>query len=281
MKIQIFQISTIVRAFSGCTVQPTWLKYCTAAELVLQVQQSNAKRKFSMVKVSFPLVWLATCLLYSEGLQPNVPSKDQSFNLFSRGRKVNRNPFLNEVSRLRLSEKSSESDSQKSRSLVVAIDDLGQSLKPVAQQAAAKSAGSTSTSQKILFSLQSYSCYTLFILYRAYRGTFILSPAIFRRVYAKIKEAMESDIVIDDQTTDTTSIEPGVSWRTKLTVSVLASIVTFSYLLGWFLRVVTSFLKTIAKTTSAFKSFEAAADELVEHESRVGKFDDNINGVNE
>ena len=36
-----------LRALSGCTVQPTWLKYCTAADLILQVQQSNAKKESS------------------------------------------------------------------------------------------------------------------------------------------------------------------------------------------------------------------------------------------
>ncbi len=59
------------------------------------------------------------------------------------------------------------------------------------------------------------------------------------------------------------------SWKTKATVSVLATVVTFSYFVGGTARIISKFLGTIGKTSSLPESFGAAATEAVDHENRI------------
>jgi hypothetical protein len=60
-------------------------------------------------------------------------------------------------------------------------------------------------------------------------------------------------------------------WRTTLTVSILAGIVTISYVLGGALRVATKFLRNLTKTSSVSGSFEAAVDEFENRMGRISK----------
>jgi hypothetical protein len=225
-----------------------------------------------MISSKLLLLCLAVPLWHSECLQSLRLRPAQSHSHVSPmipRKTVVAPPF----SRLRLTGEGSEEEIKETKSLAVAVNDLAQSLKPEAQKAKAKSAEATQKSKKIMYSLKSYCCYMLFILYRAYRGAFVLSPAVFRRVYAKLEDAIDSDLVNDNEIeTYSSDTSPKVSWRTRVTVSVLAGIVTFSYFLGGALRVVGKFFRTMANTTSAFKSFEAAADELVDSEGRVGGY---------
>lgn len=219
-------------------------------------------------------LWHSACL---QSLQLR-PSQSQRYGIAETLtlKTVVRAPLV----RLGLTGEGTEDGSKETKSLAVAVDDLAQSLKPEAQKAAVKSAEATKMRRKIAFSLKSYSCYLLFILYRGYRGIFVLSPAVFRRVYAKLKDAIDSDLDDGDGIeASPADSPPKVSWRTRLTVSVLAGIVTFSYFLGGALRVIGKFFRTIANTTSASQSFEAAVDELVDHEGRVGGYGKgNVNG---
>jgi hypothetical protein len=80
---------------------------------------------------------------------------------------------------------------------------------------------------------------------------------------------MDAELSLEDDTT-ATSDRP-VSWRTKITVSLIATIVTISYVLGGALRMANQFFRTITKTSSVPKSFEAAADELAKHEDRINR----------
>lgn len=160
---------------------------------------------------------------------------------------------------------SREPRDDETKSLAIAIDDLGRSFKSVAQGAAEKSESSTSTSAKALFSIKACVFFLLFISYRAFRGVFVLSPAIFKRVYEKLSEL---DLGLDTKVEDSTDgVNP--NWRTKITVSVLSSVVVFSYFLTAILKVAKKFFQTIAKTTSAIKSFDAAAQELLDHEDTI------------
>lgn len=68
------------------------------------------------------------------------------------------------------------------------------------------------------------------------------------------------------------------SWRTKITVSVLAGVVTVSYILGGTLQMATRFVKTLTKSSSVPKSFEAAADGMVDYEFKIGRIGNQING---
>jgi hypothetical protein len=166
------------------------------------------------------------------------------------------------------------------KSIVTFLDDLGQSFKPRAQQAEARCDQAETRSKKIMYTLQSCCYYLLFILYRGYRGFFVLLPAVFRRVYAKLEKTMNSDLSLEDDTNTTATSDRPVSWRTKITVSLIATVVTISYVLGGALRVANLFFRTITKTNSVPKSFEAAANEFAEHEDRISRIIDKDGDVN-
>ena len=143
--------------------------------------------------------------------------------------------------------------------------------------------GSSSSSiilRRLWFTIQSSFFYLLFILYRGYRGFFVLLPAVFQRVYAKLEIAMmdsELSLLSEDEEKDetalstTTTTTSTTKWRTKATVSLMATIVTVSYVLGGILRMATSFVKTITKTSSVPKSLEAAAEEMSNQEGRLSQ----------
>ncbi|KAG7359681.1 hypothetical protein IV203_034779 [Nitzschia inconspicua] len=169
------------------------------------------------------------------------------------------------------------------------IDDVGQSFKPLAEKATAKGYQAETQTKKVLYAVKACAYYMLFILYRAYRGLFVLVPAVFRQVYRKMELAMNSDLALEDDVDDddydavadtSSSTTPEkVSWRTKVTVSILASVVTMSYVFGAAVKMITKFVRTATKSRSIPKSFEAAADELVIYEDRVSRIG-KINGDN-
>jgi hypothetical protein len=194
------------------------------------------------------------------------------------------------------SSSSSSSTSKKEREGILdLINDIGQNFKPLAEKATARGYQANTQTKKILYAVQACTCYMLFILYRAYRGLFVLVPAVFRQVYRKMELAMNSDLTLQDDddddnkeeenvfvvgdvvTTEITTTHEKVSWRTKLTVSVLASVVTMSYVLGAAVKMMTKFVRTVSKSRSIPKSFEAAADELLTYEDRVSRIG-KING---
>jgi len=171
-------------------------------------------------------------------------------------------------------------DSEKSLSTM--LNELGNNFKAMAQKSTAKGYQCEDRYKKILYAVKSCVYYTLFILYRSYRGFFVLLPATFRQVYQKMEAAMNTgnlsleEISFPENGNDSVS-SSSTTWKTKLTVSLLASVVTISYVFGGILKMASKFIRTIAKTSNVSKSFEAAADEVVNFEgriSRVGK----ING---
>lgn len=155
------------------------------------------------------------------------------------------------------SSKEEDQDPKPSKSLISAIDDFGDALKPEAQKAAQKSVDATEKSKKVLFFILSYAYYMLFIVYRAYRGVFFLSPAIYRRVYAKLEEAVISDIpeTNDGESDDLSTL----GWRTHLTTTAIASVVVVSYLLDGVVRSISKLLKT--------QSFKAMIEEISKPEA--------------
>jgi hypothetical protein len=167
--------------------------------------------------------------------------------------------------------------------LLELLNDMGQSFKPKAETAVAKGYQSDGQGLKVFYATKACVYYMLFIFYRAYRGLFILMPAVFRKVYQKMELAMNAnDLTLIDsvETADAPSTTPErVTWRTKLTVGILASVVTTSYVLGAAFRMAKQFAKTITHSRSVPKSFEAAADELVTYEDKVSKIG-KINGEN-
>jgi hypothetical protein len=166
-----------------------------------------------------------------------------------------------------------------SESLLTVLNDYGQSLKPKAQKSSANAYQSDSKSKKVLYTLQSCVYYLAFIIFRGYRGFFVLLPAVFRQVYTRLEYAIDYKLDEDDLVVATSSSKN--NWRTKITVSLLATIVTFSYVVGGMLRVFGKFLRTMTQTKSVKGSFEAAADQVEQNETRIRRRIVNTNGEDE
>lgn len=149
-------------------------------------------------------------------------------------------------------------------SLFKLIDDAGQGLKPAAAQANAKASLAPTTRQRYLYMIKSCLLYAAFILYRAYRGFFVILPAVFRETFRKLRA------VVDDAPFDEVE-EPNdapMKWRTRATVSVLAAIVTASYVIGGAIRVATTLIRNVNKDEIS-KSFAAAASEQERNEDTI------------
>jgi len=113
-----------------------------------------------------------------------------------------------------------------------------------------------------------------YIIYRGYRGFFVILPAVFKEVYRQLDE---SSLVIDVYGDDNDEVqeksaqqeqEP-IRWRTRLTISVLSAMLTFSYVVSGALRVLGSFIKSFTNTLSVESSLEAAADEVAINEDKL------------
>jgi hypothetical protein len=166
------------------------------------------------------------------------------------------------------------------KTLLQRIDDAGMALKPKALEARQKSNTlQLKASKKVLYTCQSCALLALFIVYRAYRGCFVLLPAVFRRVYDTLEKTVENPFSssTDDNTTNVGGIDVNpktgkTRLRTVVTVSVLAGIVTLSYTITGAIRVITCFLNTVSRTSSPSLSFLAAANEMESNEVKINDF---------
>jgi hypothetical protein len=133
-----------------------------------------------------------------------------------------------------------------------------------------------------LFAAKSCVLFALFIVYRAYRGCFVLLPAIFSQVYAQLSESMDSPfgLISDDSDNNMNNNNNGkdinpntgkVRLRTVVMVSAWALLVTLSYVVAGGMRVFMKFVSTVTKTSNVSSSFEAAADELISNEASIQK----------
>lgn len=162
-------------------------------------------------------------------------------------------------------------DSQPTKTLLQRIDDAGMSLKPRAIEAKEKLTTMRKPSKKLRYTLQSCLYFALFILYRAYRGFFVILPAVFKEVYSTMGKTVQSPFSDLEEPADL-DINPKTGrlrLRTAVTVSILAGIVTLSYTLSGAMRVLGSFIRTISKTSSPSMSFLAAANEMETNESKI------------
>jgi hypothetical protein len=157
------------------------------------------------------------------------------------------------------------------KTLLQRIDDAGMSLKPKAMEAKEKLTNLRKPSKKLRYTLQSCALFALFILYRAYRGFFVILPAVFREVYKTMEKTVESPFSDLEEPVDL-DVNPKTGklrLRTAVTVSILAGIVTLSYTITGAFRVLASFVRTISKTSSPSLSFLAAANEMETNESKI------------
>jgi hypothetical protein len=167
-----------------------------------------------------------------------------------------------------VSSEGTSSDGQKTRSINDLLNELGLSFKIRAEENISKSKEATTRGKRLIYSIVSVGYFIMFLFYRAYRGFFVLLPAVFRRVYSKLETTVETDLSLEDGQEVTSSVR-SPSWKTKVTVSVLAMVVTCSYVIGGVSRIVSKFVRTVGKTSSVSESFGAAAKEAVDHEDRI------------
>lgn len=140
----------------------------------------------------------------------------------------------------------------------------------------------TSNFKSILCRIQSNILWMLYILYRGYRGFFVLLPAVFREVYSQLNE---SNLVVDvygdeemeereyavnaNASPQKEQVQQPMKLRTRITISILSGILTMSYVISGALRVLGKFIKTFTTTTSFESSFEAAAEEVIDNENKL------------
>jgi len=190
-----------------------------------------------------------------------------------------------------------------STSFLSSIDNLGMKLKPWAVLAHEKSLEYSTNNKNnddnvngiekkspflirydkfksITYSLKSSLLWMTYIVYRGYRGFFVILPAVFKEVYRQLDE---SSLVIDVYGDDNEEKEYAVNsnaekqqeeqqpirWRTRLTISVLSAMLTLSYVVSGALRVLGSFIKSFTNTLSVGSSLEAAADEVAINEDKL------------
>lgn len=165
--------------------------------------------------------------------------------------------------------------SSSARSLLEKIDEAGLKLKSKAVEARDKAIeiGNKDKIFSFLYTAKACSLIGLFIIYRAYRGFFVVLPAVFGEVYKKLEAAVESpfDPNVDPSDQDVDPITGKLRSRSRFVVSLLASMVTASYVVSGAFRVFMKFVRSIIATSSVEKSFEAAADEVMVNEKQIMK----------
>ena len=168
----------------------------------------------------------------------------------------------------------SPSDNDSGGSIWIKLNEAGMTLKPKAIAAKEKTESATSTAdQKLRYALQSSILYTLFIVYRAFRGFCVILPAVFNEVRRKLQIAVEQPL-LDAGLAVKDDIDPKtgkVRLRTSMTVNFLASLVTIKYVVTGLFRVMGKFLRG---------SFPAAADEVTDLENEMVNMTKEPEGVN-
>lgn len=167
-----------------------------------------------------------------------------------------------------------------SKTLWEKLDSYGQSLKPRAMEKKGQLAiAETRSRRKLWLGFQACAYFSLFIAYRAYRGMFVLLPAVFREVYTKM-ETLDSPFVDEPGETDVNPETGKLRWRTRITVSILAAMVTLTYMVGGMANVLAKFVKSLTQTSSPTSSFEAAADETTKYENKIEKMTNSASKMN-
>lgn len=153
--------------------------------------------------------------------------------------------------------------------LLQSIDNIGLNLKPLALRAHERSLEYSTANtnavngmsqqqdqkqksqmKSILYSLQSCTLWMSYLFYRAYRGFFVILPAVFREVFRKLEESRvvvdafdddddkndEKEYAVRGQLEEEQVPEP-MKLRTRITITVLSSVLTLSYVVAGALRV--------------------------------------------
>lgn len=140
------------------------------------------------------------------------------------------------------------------------IHELGGRCKTAALDAKTKMAAASVPMKPAYFS-KCVAMYMLFIVYRSYRGFFIIIPAVFKEVQAKLTAGMveaenELNADVDPQTG---KLRP----RSRAVISVGASIVTLIYSIKTVASGVFFFFKSLGQAMAGTRK-EVPADDAAE-----------------
>uniref|UniRef100_A0A7S2L6W7 Uncharacterized protein n=1 Tax=Leptocylindrus danicus TaxID=163516 RepID=A0A7S2L6W7_9STRA len=169
---------------------------------------------------------------------------------------------------------------QSTTTILQKCDTAGLRLKPMAVAARDQASSlkfDTDPIQKIFYTTKACLIIALFIAYRAQRGIFVILPAVFRSVYDKLEQSKAVDyagVFEEDNaaeiTNDINPVTGKVRWRTRITVSALASMITLSYMISGAWHVLKKFALTLKeKTFNVEQSLEVAADEMMRNEKKI------------
>merc|ERR1719410_3397969 len=170
-------------------------------------------------------------------------------------------PFEPEIIQKNVSNNLTSSGS--SKSVLNYIDEAGQRLKPTALKArdAANTMGPSEYKKRFLQNSKACFLLSLFIIYRAYRGFFVLLPAVFREVRRKLKLTIDNpfdESINEDLDGDFDPKTGKLRFRASFTASFLAGILTMTYVASGALKVFLKFWKTIfTKNGGVTPAFEA------------------------
>lgn len=171
--------------------------------------------------------------------------------------------------------KNSESnDAIDERTVFQKVDAFGSNLKAraAATNMKAQSVVGNGT-EKILLTVKSCSLYSAFILYRAYRGFFVILPAVFQQVYRKMNDSLNDPFLDDSETAEVGVVRTKTKApvRTAIIVSFVSFMVTLSYAITGAYKVLAMFVSTMTRTSKVEPAFEAAADEILTNENKILK----------
>jgi hypothetical protein len=157
-----------------------------------------------------------------------------------------------------VSKQTSEKIATNGTSVFQWLDEAAQQLKPAAAAASAQATAYASRRQvgrqyRSLF--QSCLYYSLFLCYRAYRGFFVILPAVFTETFRKLRTAVDDRPFDPDE-----AVVPSapMKLRTRITISILASVVILAYVVGGAIRVVTTLARSVMGGTSLSQSLQNA-----------------------
>lgn len=175
---------------------------------------------------------------------------------------------------------SKDSPDNNVKSILQKVDEFGLNLKPRAAEANERAQSVTdSRSQKILFTAKSCLLYSAFILYRAYRGFFVILPAVFQEVYRKMDMTL-NDPFTDEDSAPKVEHKRKIPLRNAVVVSFVSFFVTLSYTVTGAYKVLAKFVATVTRTSAVEPAFQAAADEILTNEGKILKMTNEKQVVN-
>ena len=239
--------------------------------------------KSALLAVTLLLLMTCECLAYS-GIRPHVTNayssplfrrtsrivQPKTIHFSSASDKNNNEERINSEPLPEAASFPSKKVKEETTSLFQKLDYFGQSLKPRAVEKKGELAHASTRTKKLWLGTQTCALFMGFMLYRAYRGFFVLLPAVFREVYSKM-ETLDSPFVDEPGQMDINPETGKIRWRTRITVSVLAAMVTMTYVVGGMANVLAKFVKSLTQTSSPTLSFEAAANETQKYEVKIQK----------